>query len=256
MEDLRVESEDLDAMVAGLPAEGWATPTPAPGWTIAHQIAHLAWTDHAALLALTDPDGFADVRKAAEADLTAVIEEGALDHLALGPTELLTSWRRGRERLLIALGEATGRVPWIGTSMSPTSMVSARVMETWAHGGDVAEALGIVRIPTGRLRHVAHLGVATRDHAFRVHGRTPPAEPYRIELTAPDGTIWAWGPMGRAPDVTGPALDFCLLVTQRRNRVDLQLVANNEADQWLAIAQAFAGPPGPGRAPTTPPQST
>lgn len=250
LDDVRAESGDLDAMVADLPAERWATPTPAPGWTIAHQIAHLAWTDHAALLAITDPAAFAELRQAAEADLTTVIEAGARDGVALGPAALLAGWRSGRERLLVALGRADGRVPWIGTSMSPTSMAGARIMETWAHGGDVAEALHVHRPPTARLRHVAHLGVATRDHAFGVHGRTPPAEPYRIELTAPDGTIWAWGPADRPADVTGPALDFCLLVTRRRHRADLDLTATPSAEQWLAIAQAFAGPPGPGRAPS------
>ena len=248
LDDVRAESADLDAMVADLPAEHWAMPTPAPGWTIAHQIAHLAWTDDAALLALTDSDGFAELRRAAEADLTTVIEAGARDGVALGPADLLATWRRGREHLLDALGRADGRVPWIGTSMSPTSMASARIMETWAHGGDVADALGIDRAPTARLRHVAHLGVATRDHAFGVHGRTPPAEPYRVELTAPDGTIWVWGPGDRPADVSGPALDFCLLVTRRRHRDDLGLVATDDAEQWLAIAQTFAGPPGAGRA--------
>jgi len=99
------------------------------------------------------------------------------------------------------------------------------------------------------LRHVAHLGVVTRDHAFGVRGRTPPAEPFRVELTAPDGSIWSWGPDGRAPDVTGPALDFCLLVTRRRHRADLNLTATPAADEWLDLAQAFAGPPGPDRAP-------
>jgi uncharacterized protein (TIGR03084 family) len=128
-------------------------------------------------------------------------------------------------------------------------MATARIMETWAHGQDVADALGVVRAPTGRLRHVAHLGVVTRDHAFGVRGRTPPAEPFRVELTAPDGSIWSWGPDGRAPDVTGPALDFCLLVTRRRHRADLNLTATPAADEWLDLAQAFAGPPGPDRAP-------
>ena len=51
--DLRAESDDLDALVAALSADGWARLTPAPGWTIAHQIAHLLWTDRVALTAVT-----------------------------------------------------------------------------------------------------------------------------------------------------------------------------------------------------------
>ncbi|WP_395725928.1 TIGR03084 family metal-binding protein [Nakamurella sp.] len=249
--DLRAESEDLDALVADLPESGWAIDTPAPGWTIAHQIAHLNWTDHAALAAATDPDTFAEIRRAAAVDLTLVIEGGAADGASLPAADLLAHWRRGRAALATALAAAGPvRLPWIGTTMSPTSMATARIMETWAHGQDVADALGVDRVPTGRLRHVAHLGVITRDHAFGVHGRTPPAEPFRVELTAPNGSIWTWGPDDRAPDVTGPALDFCLLVTRRRHRADLSLTATTEdADQWLGLAQAFAGPPGPDRPP-------
>ena len=96
--------------------------------------------------------------------------------------------------------------------------------------------------------HVARLGVRARDFAFTAHGLAPPAEEFRIELSAPDGQVWAWGPEDAAQRVTGPALDFCLLVTQRRHRDDLGLVARGpDADRWLSIAQVFAGPPGPGR---------
>lgn len=250
LDDLRAESADLDRMVAALPESGWAMATPAPGWTIAHQIAHLRWTDHAALLALTDPDSFAEIQRVAAADLTELIEAGARDGVALGPVDLLARWRGGRDDLVAALAAAGRvRVPWIGTTMSPPSMATARIMETWAHGQDVADALGVDRVPTGRLRHVAHLGVAIRDHAFGVHDRTPPAVPFRIDLAAPDGSRWTWGPDDRVPDVTGPALDFCLLVTRRRHRADLSLTATPVAREWLDLAQAFAGPPGPGRVP-------
>ncbi|MGH8859772.1 MAG: wyosine base formation domain-containing protein, partial [Jatrophihabitantaceae bacterium] len=110
-------------------------------------------------------------------------------------------------------------------------------------------ALVVTRLPTPRLRHVAHLGVRTRDFAYQVRDRVPPSDPFRVELTGPDGTIWIWGD-GSPQSVSGPALDFCLLVTQRRNRGDLALVTQgDDADEWLDIAQAFAGPPGAGREP-------
>jgi uncharacterized protein (TIGR03084 family) len=123
-------------------------------------------------------------------------------------------------------------------------------METWAHGQDVADALGVRRPPTARLRHVAFLGARTLGHSFATHGRTPPADPVRVELEAPGGQRWTFGPAAAADRVVGPALDFCLLVTRRRHRADLALVATGPvADEWLDLAQAFAGPPGPGRAP-------
>jgi uncharacterized protein (TIGR03084 family) len=121
-------------------------------------------------------------------------------------------------------------------------------METWAHGQDVADALGVTRVPSDRLRHVAHIGVGARTFSYLANGLEVPTELVRVELTAPGGTVWTWGPADAANRVNGPALDFCLVVTQRRHRDDTALEATGPlADQWLSIAQAFAGPPGGGR---------
>jgi uncharacterized protein (TIGR03084 family) len=248
--DLQAESQELDDLVAGLPADAWATLTPAEGWTIAHQIGHLAWTDEAAILAITDPVAFQEAMHGGLAVLATYVDDAATERAARPPAEVLRGWRDGRAALAEALlGVPAGeRIVWFGPPMTATSMATARLMETWAHAGDVADALGVRRMPTPRLRHVAHLGVRTRDFAFFVNGRTPPADPVRVELTAPDGSLWEWGPSDAAQAVRGPALDFCLLVTQRANRGDLALEADGaEANAWLDIAQAFAGPPGAGR---------
>ena len=243
--DLTAESEQLDALVAPLAPEAWERPTPAPGWSIAHQIAHLAWTDHVAHLAATDAAAFfASVTSAP--DPSRLVEDGAESFLAPAAA-LLARWRAGRAALTTALAAApTGeKLPWYGTRMSPASMATARLMETWAHGEDVADALGVRRAPTARLRHVAHLGFRTLGHSFAAHGRAVPTAPVRVELAGPDGDTWAFGPVDAADRVTGPALDFCLLVIQRRHRADLALVATGPvADEWLDVAQAFAGPPG------------
>ncbi|WP_369366229.1 TIGR03084 family metal-binding protein [Streptomyces sp. CG4] len=255
IDDLRAESEELDLLVAESSPAQWALPTPAPGWSVAHQIAHLAWTDRSALLAVTDADAF---RALVEKALTApdsFVDEGAADGARLAPAELLRTWREGREALDRALRAAPpgARFPWYGPPMSAASMATARLMETWAHGLDIADALSVVRAPTDRLKHVARLGVRTRDFAYTVHGSTPPAEEFRVELTSPTGESWTYGPEGAAQRVTGPALDFCLLVTQRAHRADLALTAvGPDADHWLDIAQAFAGSPGTGRPPKEP----
>ncbi|MFG1950661.1 TIGR03084 family metal-binding protein [Micromonospora sp. NPDC048830] len=252
--DLTAESEQLDALVRPLPPESWARPTPAPGWTVAHQIAHLAWTDHVTRLAATDVEAF--VTSAASApDVTRLVEGGAQAFLA-PPAELLARWRVGRAALADALAAVPlgQKLPWYGTRMSPASMATARLMETWAHGEDVADALGVTRTPAARLRHVVRLGFRTLGHGFAAHGRAVPTAPVRLEVTAPDGATWAHGPADAADRVTGPALDFCLLVTQRRHRDDLALIAAGPvADEWLDVAQAFAGPPGVGRAPLATP---
>jgi len=259
LDDLRVESDQLLAVVQGLdagPDGGWATPTPAPGWTVATQVAHLAWTDEAATLAARSLQGRAeseawdDLVLRGSADPEGFVDAGAHALAALAPEELLPRWSHGRAQLAQALREvpAGQRLPWFGPPMSPASMATARFMETWAHARDVHEALGSVPEASDRIRHVAHLGVRTRDFAHAVHGEQPPAEPFRIELTAPSGEVWTWGPDDAAQSVRGPALDFCLLVTQRVHRENTALVAEGpDAEHWLGIAQAFAGPPGPGR---------
>lgn len=251
LDDLRAEGDALDQLVGGLSEKQWSLATPAPRWTVAHQIAHLAWTDTAALLSVTDPEGFAAEAREALAAPGRFVDDGAEAGAALPVDELLAWWRDGREQLRRAVRAAPdgARFPWYGPPMSAASMATGRLMETWAHGQDIADALGVRREPTARLRHVARIGVRARGYAFAVRGLTPPAEEFRVELTAPDGSeLWVYGPEDARQRVTGPALDFCLLVTQRAHRDDVAVRAEGaDADRWLDLAQAFAGPAGEGR---------
>ncbi len=248
--DLRAESDELDALVSPLPDDRWAEPTPAPGWTVAHQIAHLWWTDQVALTAASDAAAFADVLAAAADNPDGFVDAAAEELAATPPADLLAEWRLNRSRLheaLIAVPQDR-KIPWFGPPMSAASMATARLMETWAHGLDVADAVGVTRLPTTRLRSIAHLGVRTRDYSFVINGLVPPSEPFRIELGGPDHTLWSWGPPDAAQRVTGCAEDFCFLVTQRRPLNALDITAHgDDAHTWLRIAQAFAGPPGAGR---------
>jgi uncharacterized protein (TIGR03084 family) len=249
--DLNDESADLDRIVADLPDDKWRRETPAAGWTIRHQIAHLAWTDYATTTAISDPDGFTGLLANALEDPATYVDRGSAEFLD-EPPALLSRWRQGRRTLADALSAVPSgtKIPWYGTAMSATSMATARIMETWAHGQDVADTLGVDRAPTDRLRHIAHLGHRTLVHSFLVHDRAVPSAPVHLILTAPDGREWTFGPPDATDRVTGSALDFCLLVTQRRHRTDLALKATGPvADEWLDVAQAFAGPPGTGREP-------
>jgi uncharacterized protein (TIGR03084 family) len=248
LDDLDAESADLESMVAGA---DWATPTPAEGWTIAHQISHLAWTDEVATRAATDPEAFSAILAEALRDTTGLVDRMAAEGLAPA-ADLLDRWRRSRTALTAALRAASPstKIIWFGPPMSSAMMATARLMETWAHGQDVADALGIERPPTARLRHVAYIGFRTLGFGFAAHGRPVPDEPVRVELTAPDGTAWEYGPADAPNRLTGPALDFCLLVTQRRHPDDLALTATGPvAREWLEVAQVFAGLPGAGRKP-------
>jgi uncharacterized protein (TIGR03084 family) len=248
--DLAAEGDALEALVADLDEAGWRTPTPAPGWDVATQVAHLAWTDEVAVLAATDKGAWDAVVLLAQADPTGFVDTVAHTGAAADPAHLLARWRTARGSLTSTLAAyGVGRMPWFGPPMSATSMVTARLMETWAHSLDVHEALGVSPAPTDRIRHVAHLAVRTRDFAFITNSLEPPAQEFRIDLVAPDGDVWSFGPEGAEQTVTGTAFDLCLLATQRVHRADTDLVASGpDADRWLGIAQCFAGPPGPGRA--------
>lgn len=248
-EDLDAETAGLEAMVAGLDEHGLARPTPAPSWTIKHQIAHLSWTDAAAYQAAAEPERFTEWLGTITPD---VVDTAAERGAAEPDAQLLATWRDNRERLRAALlaHDPERKLPWFGPPMRASSMVTARLMETWAHGQDIADTVGVRRQPSARLRHVAHIAIRARPFAYHVHGRTPPEQQPRVELTAPDGSLWTWGAEDAADRVTGPAQDFCLLATRRRHRADLAVrAAGSGADEWLDIVQAFAGPPGPGREP-------
>jgi len=250
--DLAAESAVTRALVAGLDEDRWHTPTSAAGWDIADQISHLAYFDEVTVRSAVDPAGF-------EAELAAARDGVDPDAIAARfrdrtGAQLLGWFEVARADLLNTFKnlDPRARLPWFGPAMSAASSLTARIMETWAHTQDIADALGVTREPTARLRHVAHIGVGARAFSYAVHGKTPPPTPVRIELTGPDGDVWTWGPADAADRVSGPALDFCLLVTQRRHRDDLALVIEGPAaTEWMSIAQAFAGAAGTGRPRTT-----
>ncbi|MFF0769196.1 TIGR03084 family metal-binding protein [Nonomuraea wenchangensis] len=247
LDDLRAETASLERLLEPLQDDDWELPTPAAGWAVRDQVSHLAWFDEAATRAVTDPDGFT-------AGLSGVTSVDDLARQARGmtPAELREWFRaaRGRSMEVFAGLDARDRVPWFGPPMSAASFVTARLMETWAHGQDVADALGVVREPTDRLRHVATIGYRARPYGFAVRGLPQPAEPVRVELVMPGGGVWTAGPADAASVVRGPMLDFCLAVTQRIHLSDTGLeLVGEPARAWMEIAQAFAGPPGEGRPP-------
>ncbi|HVV24471.1 MAG TPA: TIGR03084 family metal-binding protein [Pseudonocardiaceae bacterium] len=248
--DLVAESDDLVGLLVRMTPDQWRLPTPAAGWSIADQVSHLAYFDDATLLSLVDPDRFRREATELTADGDDFPDRVAARYRDLDGARLLDWFLTSRKSLVdgYAAGDPLRRLPWYGPDMGVASSITARLMETWAHGQDVADTLGVRRTPSHRLRHVAYIGIRALPYSFRVHGRPVPAQPIRVELTGPDGETWQWGPRAAADRVTGTALDFCLVVTQRRHVDDTGLVVSGvTARSWIAIAQAFAGPAGPGR---------
>ncbi len=244
--DLAHERDALRRVVLGLDPERWARPASA-GWTVRDQIAHLAFYDDMAALSIRDSEAFALRKREALADIPGFEAR----HLAAFPSEgpsTLAAWEVAAARLTTAIEQADlkARVPWFGPDMSVLSMITGRLMETWAHGSDAASALGTTLPTTDRLRHVATLAVRARAQGYAVRGRPAPAEEVRVDLTAPSGESWEFGPRDAPARIAGPAEDFCLVLTRRRHVDDTDLRwRGSAAREWLEIGQAFAGPPGP-----------
>ena len=250
-DDLEAETAALLAILRPLSDAEWDTPTPADGWNVRDQISHLAYFDGTGLLAATDEEGF---QRSAAAMLAGEVDDfGLPEGRAMEPAALLDWFTSARAGMVSAFRQLDpkARLPWYGPAMGALSFATARLMETWAHGQDVADTFDIVCTPTDRLRHVAHIGVRARAFSYATNRLSTPDGDIRVELVGPSGDTWSWNDTaGDANTVTGPALDFCLAVTQRRNVADTALVVTGPlAQEWMGIAQAFAGPPGTGRQP-------
>ena len=245
--DLAAESDQLESWVADLDDAGWDTVTTPEGWTVKHQLGHLMWTDRASLAAIAGGEEWDALLALGQADPTTFVDRETERMAELASESMLHHWQSSRERLASALAAVPDgtKIPWFGPPMSAASMGTARLMETWAHGRDVAQALGIVAPQDDRCRHVCHLGVRTRGFAYAVRGLEVPDVEVHVALTGPSGDLWTWGSPDAPERVTGSGYDFALLATRRRALVDCDVHAEGAAAQeWLGIVQAFAGLPG------------
>jgi len=243
--DLKAEHDDLGNILSGLGEKQWRIITPFFDWTIKDQIRHLAYFDDRAALAAVDPVGF---NRHLKEEIGS--PEGLAEHIekVVGDrsvVELSGWWEKKRSEMLNAFRNLNpkDRLPWYGPPMSALSFATARLMETWAHGQDVFDGLGQERIFTDRLRNIAHLGVTTFAWSYINRDLEVPQTQVRVELTAPSGEAWTWGPEDALERILGPAEDFCLVVVRRRHvdATGLKIVGDAARD-WMLKAQCFAGP--------------
>ncbi len=246
--ELAREYEAIDDMVKELSDAQWESKTPFYDWTIHDEICHITYFDDKANLAATDPDGFnKDMAKIFEG-ITSYEDffEKSLKNLKkLSPKELMKYWISERTRMIgtLELLEQTDKIPWYGPPMNAKSFVIARIMETWAHGQDIADTVKHTRKPSDRLKYIAEIGIKTFGWSYVNRQREKPSQKCRVELTSPSGETWIWNEDQRENLVTGSAEDFCLVVSQRRHIDDTGLKTKGEiAREWMLIAQAFAGP--------------
>ncbi len=252
IEDLTAEAAQIDALVAELSPAEWARDTPAVGWTVAHQVAHLSFVFRLAGTAASDAEAFAAMTAKAAEDFDGAVNAVLTTYPLDDPERLLARWRADRDFAIDALAAAPADrpLPWLVRPIPPGVLACAGMMEVFAHGQDIADALGVTPERTDRIGNVAGFAVLTWEFGYQSRGLVPPETEFRYELTSPSGQKWEFGPADAEQRITGEATDFCLLVTRRRHRDDLAVRGfGSDADHWLDIAQAYRGPAGEGRRP-------
>ena len=246
--DFLAETEALAGLLAPLPDGTFAEATQFKGWTVNDVIRHLHFWNRAAGLQLTDEAELVRL-------LSAIAGAGGMRAVELSTVPesgqaLRAAWLKtaGEIADIYATADPRARLKWAGPDMSARSSITARLLETWAHGQDIADSLKWARISTERLKHIAHIGVRAMPFAFASNKLPAPDGSVFVSLTGPNGDTWTWGDESAESSVSGPALGFCLAVTQRRHIDDCGLTTVGEpASTWMPIAQSFAGPPGVGR---------
>jgi uncharacterized protein (TIGR03084 family) len=246
--DFKDECDALHAILEPLDEAAFDVPTQFKGWTINHVLQHLHHFNIMADLSLTDPDRFAvEFEKIFELrrDMSSV---EASDRLLQGikGRALLDAWRSYYTEMTphFANADPKQRLKWAGPDMSTRSSITARLMETWAHGQEIYDLLGTARANGDRIRNIAHLGVSTFGWTFVNRGEPVPEPIPHVKLTGPSGATWEWGAPSDREQIEGPAEAFCQVVCQTRNIADTTLkVTGPIASRWMSIAQCFAGPP-------------
>lgn len=249
VEDLKDEQEALDKFVTSLKDEQWDLATPADGWSIKDSIVHIAHIDEIAVAAINGDNSHFEL--AGRIGVT-FNEEGLKRGRTMKPSQILDWWREARTTMngeLIKL-DPKARIPWFALPMGTRAFATARLMETWAHGLDCYDTVGVKPVDTDRLRHVAFLGWQARPYAYQVNGLLLPDTPLRIELVLPSGKVWVQGLEGAENVISGSAGDFCRVAVRRRHWKDTNLrIKGSEALRFIEIAQTYAGPSGTGKKP-------
>jgi enediyne biosynthesis protein E11 len=236
--DLDADADELDGLVADLDAERWARPAGDPGWTVARHLSHLAATFR--IVALSDPAVFEALTTRPSPDFDATVRAAMSGYLLEPPGALYPRWRseRALARAAFDRAEPDRLLPWRGVALPPAVLADAAMAEIFAHGHDIAVALGVHPVRTDRLRHVVSYGVRRWDVVYAAAGVTPPSDGLRFELDAPPGARWEYGSVAAREGIRGGAEDFCLLVTGRHRGRELDLSAEGEsASQWLDLVR-------------------
>lgn len=244
--DFAEECNVLATLIEGFDEADFDKPTQFKKWTANDVLVHLHFWNRAVDLSVTDPDAF----QAMVGELGQRIQKGGLrayenDIVKERGSALLSAWRELCSDMARRWAgfDPKMRLKWVGPDMSVRSSLTARQMETWAHGQEVFDFAGVRRADGDRIRNIVVLGVNTYGWGFQVRGQKPPEPMPKLLLTSPSGAVWEFG---EGPDtIEGSAVGFSQVVTQTRSVHDTDLKMSGESARlWMEeAAQCFAGPP-------------
>jgi uncharacterized protein (TIGR03084 family) len=243
--DFYDETKALYSLIEDLSDDDFGRPTQFKGWTINMVLRHLHVWNNAAGLSLTDSDAFSTFLKSMASGIgrgtLSSVEESYL--AGLSGEVLRDAWIADAGTLAeqFAKADPLARLPWVGPEMSARSSITARLMESWAHGQAVYDLLGVERKDSDRIGNIVRLGVNTYSWTFLNRREELPGSMPKLALAAPSGALWTYGEGDG--QISGSATEFCQVITQTRNIADTTLLVEGDvARRWMAIAQCFAGP--------------
>ncbi len=247
--DFRAEADELHGLLLTLKEADWERTTLFKDWTVNDVVQHLHASDLMAAASVAGPTRFAQMKAETQALRDRGMSRVQETRYRLGPLK----GRPLRERWFARMAELCDefsalppdtRLKWFGPDMGVRMFATARQMETWAHGQEIYDLMGVQRQPTDRLRNIAEIGVRTYGWTFANRGLPLPGAAPHVRLQAPSGAVWEWNDPSPDNKVEGSAIDFCQVVTQVRHVSDTALQVSGEAAHaWMTLAQCFAGPP-------------
>lgn len=241
-------AQECDVLGAQLDTiDDWDQPSQFKQWSCNDILVHLHFWNRQADLSLVDPEQFKhDISQVLQGVRTEGMRSVENSRIRQRGPELLAQWRSLYKDMAQRWStlDPRQRVQWAGPDMSVRSSITARQMETWAHGQAIFDLMGQSRQESDRIRNIVVLGVNTFGWSHQVRSVKVPTLVPQLKLTAPSGELWDYGDAASDNLIEGAALEFAQVVTQTRNIADTALrVQGDIAKDWMATAQCFAGPP-------------
>ena len=243
------ESDALYKLLINADKNSFKLKTQFKSWTINDVLYHLHVWNIAALLSLKNENKFKEFMQnfmeAVKSGNSAREYEKILSDNTEG-LDLLNLWKETYEKISneFAKSDPKKRVKWAGPDMSVRSSITARHMETWAHGQEIFDQLGFERIDTDRIKNIVVIGVNTFGWTYINRNLSIPEKMPKLSLLSPSNELWEWNEDNEENMISGSATEFSQVVTQVRNINDTSLkVSGKIANEWMSIAQCFAGPP-------------